>query len=94
MFDEASDVTMTSLLNVFVNSLRPDGHVDSVTLTLRELEQADSDYLYNTLRQILDQYNVNLGRIIGICSDGCSVMLGKWKGVCTDGTSRANNERD
>ena len=32
---------------------------------------------------MLNDFNVPLDRIIGICSDGAATMLGRFKGVCT-----------
>ena len=41
--------------------------------------------------KVLNEFDVPLDRIIGICSDGASTMQGRIKGVCTQ---LANNIRD
>ena len=47
MFDEASDITMNSKLNVFVNILLASGDVKTLTLSLVGiLLHADCVYLY------------------------------------------------
>ena len=41
--------------------------------------------------KVLNEFDVPLDRIIGICSDGASTMQGRIKGVCTQ---LANSIRD
>ena len=43
--------------------------------------------------KVLDDYNVPLDRIIGICSDGAATMLGRFKGVCTQLAKRLRDLR-
>ena len=83
MFDEASDISMNNMLNIFVNLLHPNGVVRTLILTLCELEAADAATVYNTLIQVLQSYDVPLQRVIGICSDGANTMQGVHRGVCT-----------
>jgi hypothetical protein len=83
MFDEASDISMNNMLNVFVNILLPNGQVRTLILTLCELEAADAGTVYNTLLQVLHNYDVPLLRVTGICSDGAATMQGVHRGVCT-----------
>jgi hypothetical protein len=83
MFDEASDISMNNMLNIFVNLLLPNGVVLTLILTLCELEAADATTVYNTLMQVLQSYDVPLQRVIGICSDGANTMQGVHRGVCT-----------
>ena len=44
--------------------------------------------------KVLDDNNVPLDRIIGICSDGASTMLGRFKGVCTQLAKRLRDLRE
>ena len=44
---------MNAVLNVFVNVLTCTGEVKAITLTLTELDAADSNYLYQKLLDIL-----------------------------------------
>ena len=60
MFDEASDISMNNMLNIFVNLLLPNGEVRTLILTLCELEAADAGTVYNTLMQVLQSYDVPL----------------------------------
>jgi hypothetical protein len=73
MFDEASDICMNNMINVFVNILLPNGEVRTLILTICELETADAGTVYNTLLQVLHSYDVPLLRVIGICSDGAYI---------------------
>ena len=83
LFDEASDVTMHSLLNVFCNAMLSNGDVRAITLTLEELPAGDANSIFDALAGVLQENSVNLATMVGICSDGCSTMMGKHKGVCT-----------
>ena len=41
------------------------------------------DTVYGTLMGVLNEYQVPVSKVIGICSDGASTMQGCHKGVCT-----------
>jgi len=39
--------------------------------------------VYEMVMKVLQEYNMSLGQMIGVCSDGASTMRGVHKGVCT-----------
>lgn len=52
LFDEASNVTMHSILNVFCNAILYTGEVRTVTLTLEELSDGTSKTIFEALCKV------------------------------------------
>ncbi len=53
-----------------------------VTLIL-DLKAGDANTVFQCLMKVLQDFNVPIYRIIGICSGGAATMQGVHKGVCT-----------
>ena len=60
LFDEASNVTMSSLLNVFCNAMLHTGEVRVVTLTLEELADGRSSTIFEALCKVTIIYLLNI----------------------------------
>ena len=48
-----------------------------------EIKAGDANTVYEMVMKVLQEYNMSLGQMIGVCSDGASTMRGVHKGVCT-----------
>ena len=56
--------------------------IANFTHSLTEIAAGDANTVYAMLMKVLNDYDLPIAKIIGICSDGASTMQGVHKGVC------------
>jgi hypothetical protein len=82
MIDESTDISTTKNLSLMVRFLH-ENDVVVRNLDLVELKGSTSEVIYNCLLATLEKHHLDIRKMVGFGSDGCSVMTGSISGVQT-----------
>ena len=88
LIDEVTDIAVTEQLITFVqfwNSTSGGTEIKFLSANdlLVESDSANAETITSTLVKELNQCNLSVGKLNGLCTDGASVMTGKTSGVAT-----------
>ena len=88
LIDEVTDIAVTEQLITFVQFWNStSGGIEIKFLSANDLlvesDSANAETITSTLVKELNQCNLSVGKLNGLCTDGASVMTGKTSGVAT-----------
>jgi hypothetical protein len=82
IIDETTDLSLKKSLAIVVRYLKNDKVLDSF-LDLIEVDSADANSLYLSVKSILDEDEIPYSNLVGLAADNANVMLGKIRSVQT-----------
>ena len=81
LIDESTDISVSQILAVMVRYYdSKECKVTDALLDIIEIDGANAENLYRSVKNLLSQKNIPLSNIIGFASDNCSTMLGTKSG--------------
>ena len=79
MIDESTDIRNRKILTINIKYFSG-GKLQNKLLSIYELDAGDAKTIYNSLRVILDRFNI-FNKVSSFCTDGASAMLSDKNGV-------------
>ncbi|XP_071485289.1 zinc finger protein 862-like [Diadema setosum] len=82
IIDESTDVSSTRVLAILARYFSEEKmEILTVLLGFQEICEATGEQLFKALQTVLDEYNLNLSRCVGLATDGASNMTGEHNSV-------------
>ena len=78
--DESMDIAVYKKLIIYLQVLVK-GTTEVIFLENKEVKDGKSDTIVESLIEVLEKWEIPLGRVTGLGSDGAAVMTGKRSGV-------------
>ena len=79
--DETTDLSTTKQLIIYIKAVSVNNCAATYFLSLKELPECDANSIVTQLRNVLEEYGLDMAKCFGIGSDGAAVMTGQHNGV-------------